>query len=162
MSPVDQVVSNILARENMPVPKDIGDGEVTWAGGQTTVWCDQYRLPYPQDEVMAAKNLTDWLIFCGFVQIINRSLPLGDCVSDWAYNSDVMVAVKALQSALGVTADGWLGPIALKALADWGNYADLTRTVAEARIAFIQAEVAAGRIKAQFEQGLVNRAESFL
>ena len=163
MTPSEQVAHNIYDRENMPVPKDIGDGAgVTQIGGQTAIWLKQWNLKAPTDKDAAIENIQIWLADTGLVQVCHANLPLGDCVSDWAYASDPDVAIRAMQTALGgLVVDGRIGMRTLAALVT-ADYASVTEAVAEARIAFLKAEVAKGAIKPAFEVGLINRAQTFL
>lgn len=164
MTPSEQVASNIYDREGMPIPKDVGDGAgVTQIGGQTLVWLKQWNLPIPTDRDSAIRNIQIWLFDTGLVQVCMASVILGDCVSDWAYNSGEAVAIMALQRALdhGLTGDGKIGTLTLAALVN-ADYVALTEEVAEARIAFLRTAVAKGEIALADEVGLINRAQSFL
>ena len=58
-------------------------------------------------------------------------------VFDFAINSGPSRAAKALQSALGVLADGQIGPATLRAF-EASNFRDVATSVCEARLAFLQ------------------------
>lgn len=58
-------------------------------------------------------------------------------VFDFAINSGVSRAAKTLQSVLGVTADGQIGPGTLAAL-ETTNARDVATSVCEARLSFLQ------------------------
>jgi len=78
---------------------------------------------------------------------------------DWNVNSGAW-AVKALQTAVGVTADGGVGPLTLAAV----NAADentLMPQLIAARIQFYQNIVAHNPSQQKFLQGWINRANSF-
>jgi lysozyme family protein len=66
-------------------------------------------------------------------------LPIGVdyAVFDFAINSGPSRAAKALQSVLGVAADGQIGPATLAAL-EAANIRDVATAVCEARLAFLQ------------------------
>jgi lysozyme family protein len=162
MTNAQTVALRIVTRENMPAPQDVHDGAgITGAGGQTQPWCQQWGVPFPTNELTAQHNLEIWLEKSGLDAVVAWNLAAGDCVADWAYNSGEDVAIRAFQIAVGVFDDGEMGPLTREAMRKADPVA-VTTAVATARVAFIKTAVAAGEIGAQFEQGLLNRASSFL
>lgn len=162
MTNADTIASRIYDREGMDHDEDIGDGAgVTHIGGQTDVWLAQWSLTAPTDRASAEQNVTAWLRLSGLQAIVDRSLPLGDAVADWAFNSDERAAVRGLQAALGVTVDGTIGPVTLGALAT-ADTAALARQVAKDRLHFLGLAFTHGTISMTFASGLIDRSLTFL
>lgn len=158
----ETISQRIVQREGMPVAQDVGDGAgLTGIAGQTRAWLDQWNLPAPASEAEAATNIQVWFALSGLAQVVNASLPLGDVVCDWAYNSGVTPAVRGLQTALGVTADGKLGSQTLAALAKV-DCEFIASEVARERIKFLAAAFTHGQIDVKFCAGLMARAMSFV
>ena len=167
MTNSEHVASNILAREHMPVAQDIGDGAgVTYPGGQTKDWLDQWGLQPPANEAEAATNLQSWFAQSGLQVVINYSVELGDALADFAYNSGggLRTGVKAIQTAVGVVSDGIIGAATLSAISRQTptQLQAVAKTVAKARVHYLIAQTKAGNIGIEFLDGLVNRALSFL
>lgn len=78
---------------------------------------------------------------------------------DWHVNSGVS-AVKGLQTAAGVTADGKIGPKSIAAVNACDEDELMTKLIA-ARIAFYNAIVARNPSQEKFLKGWINRANSF-
>jgi hypothetical protein len=158
----DQIAANIYDREGMDHDEDIGDGAgVTHIGGQTDAWLAQWSLTAPTDRPSAEKNITAWMVLSGLMQVVNRSLPLGDAVCDFAYVSGERPAVRALQTAIHVPVDGLVGPVTYGALAIV-DAAAVARQVAKARVIFLGAALTNGGLAAKFAGGELSRAASFL
>ncbi len=165
LTSAETVAQRTIEREGMPTPLDIGDGMgLSGAAGQTRLWCETYNVPFPTTEAQAAANLLVWMAKTHLLALVTLSLPLGDAICDWAYNSDVRAAVRGLQGILGVSVDGILGPQTLGAVGvlTEPERAALVRDVAIARVKFLGAGLTHGTIKADFALGLLTRAVSFL
>ena len=162
MTNADQIAQNIYVREGMDVPADIGDGEgITGIGGQTTDWLTRWSLTAPSNRQQAEQNITAWLRLSALQVVVDRSLPLGDAVADYAYNDGERRAIGALQSALGVAVDGVLGPVTIGAMAGV-DAASIARQVAKHRIEDLGVALASGQLKPTFASGELNRALLFL
>lgn len=167
MTNAEQVAANIVAREHMPVAQDIGDGAgLTYPGGQTKDWLDQWNLQPPANEAEAATNLQSWLAQTGLMTIVNASVPLGDALADFAYNSGggMRAGVKAIQAAVGVVTDGLIGSATIAAVGRQtpDQCAAIAKVVAKARVHYLISQTKAGHIDIAFLDGLVVRALTFL
>jgi lysozyme family protein len=112
---INVVVERVLVREGGVA--DVGDGMGITRYGQTDGWLGQYGLPQPKTRDDAAANYRAWLHLTKLEALCTILDPLPDVVIDYAVNSGDSLAVEALQRAIGVTADGKLGPASLAALA---------------------------------------------
>jgi lysozyme family protein len=111
----DEIIARILQREGGVA--DVGDGKGVTRYGQTPGWLSQFNLPIPTNETEAAENYAAWMRLTKLDQLLSdRTDTLADAVIDLAVHSGHVVAIKALQGALGVTADGVIGPVTLKAV----------------------------------------------
>jgi lysozyme family protein len=116
MTGLDLVLAAIAADEGGV--KNVGDGKGVTYYGQTPEWLDTYGLPVPQSPQQAMSN---WSVWLAKVQLDRIVLPTYDAcahiVIDYAVHSGSFRAIRALQSALRVKADGVMGPQTLAALA---------------------------------------------
>lgn len=108
------IIGRLIAREGGIA--DVGDGKGVTRFGQTDGWLTQYGLPQPADARQAADNYRRWLDLTGLIALCDVADSLADGVIDYAVHSGAGVAVKALQKALGVKADGVVGPVTRAAL----------------------------------------------
>jgi len=167
MTNAEQVAANIVAREHMPVAQDVGDGAgVTFPGGQTKDWLEQWGLQPPTDEAEAVTNLQSWFAQSGLQVVINYSVELGDALADFAYNSGggLRTGVKAIQTAVGVVSDGIIGAATLSAISRQTptRLSEIAKLVAKGRIHYVISQTRAGHIGLEFLDGLVARALTFL
>ncbi|MEI8309728.1 MAG: glycosyl hydrolase 108 family protein [Verrucomicrobiota bacterium] len=91
------------------------------------------------------------------VQVHELPVPVGEVVFDIAVNNGKARAVQWLQEAAGVVADGFIGPVTLKAAGE----ADATKLAAKliSRRSTFYRNIAKGR-KAKFLKGWLNRNEA--
>lgn len=87
-----------------------------------------------QDEVSGIYRSNYWNAVQG------DHLPAGVSyvVFDGAVNSGVSRSAKWLQTAIGVTADGQIGPATLRAVAAYGNASKLIDAICDQRLAFLK------------------------
>lgn len=104
-----EAIVDAIMREEGGVA-DVGDGKGITRWGQTMKWLRQWHLPVPQTPADARLNYHLWLQASGLAAVCAVDDALAHNVVDWAVNSGEERAVKALQRALGVTADGVIGP----------------------------------------------------
>lgn len=95
------------------------------------IYRDRYWRPVSGDELPAGVDL---------------------CVYDFGVNSGPSRAVKSLQTALGVKADGWVGELTIAALRN-ANPRDLINTLCDRRLAFLKSLPTWG----SFGKGWANR-----
>lgn len=115
MAPLDALIEKVLDREGGIT--DVGDGKGVTRFGQTPDWLARFHLPVPTDRASAAANYAAWLDAIGFAPLVAPGDSLADILLDVAVMSGEGRAVMLLQAALGVAADGALGPRTLAALA---------------------------------------------
>lgn len=115
MTPLETLVQRIVVREGGV--KDVGDGKGVTRFGQTPDWLAQFQLPAPASPEAAASNYLTWIGVIGFHPLVDAGDDLADILLDVAVMSDHHKAIKALQAAIGITADGLLGPETLAAIA---------------------------------------------
>lgn len=111
---IQTLIGNILRREG-GVVQNATEGYTTY-WGQTPAWLAQWRLPIPTSRDEAAMNYRSWLEQTNLDDLCTEADALPDVVVDYAINSGEGQAIKALQSAVGVKADGLMGPKTLIAL----------------------------------------------
>ena len=99
-------------------------------------------LGRPLEDVDELKNIPDEHVQLIYKQgywdkVKGDDLPSGVdfAIFDWAVNSGPGRAAKALQKAVGATADGAIGPMTLEAVKEY-SAEDIIRSVAEQREAF--------------------------
>lgn len=109
------VIQKVLVREGGIA--DVGDGKGVTRFGQTSDWLAEYGLPSPENAVQAAANYRAWLDTTRLIVLCDVADPLADYVIDFAVHSHARTSIRTLQRALGVTADGILGPQTESALA---------------------------------------------
>jgi lysozyme family protein len=102
------VVGRLLVREGGI--GDAHDGMGITYFGQTTGWLETFHFPVPTNAEDATANYLAWMQLTGLDAVCDKDLDLGDDVCDFAINAGVSAGIKALQTALGVTADGAIGP----------------------------------------------------
>lgn len=116
MTGIEDVLTRIAADEGGV--KDVGDGKGVTHYGQTEEWLKTYGLPIPKSPEQAVSN---WSVWLHIVKLDLIALPAYDALAhiviDYAVHSGTSVAIKALQSAMRVNADGVLGPQTLAMLA---------------------------------------------
>jgi lysozyme family protein len=121
-------------------PKD--PGGATNLGVTKKVWEEWVGKPVSLDEMKAltVKDVTPLYKAQYWDRVRGDDLPAGVdyAVMDVAVNSGVVRAAKFLQAALGLTADGIIGPATLAA-AEAANPRQLVTDVCDKRLAFMQA-----------------------
>ena len=111
---VSSVIDRILISEGGVA--DVGDGMGVTRYGQTPIWLEDWGFVPPSNVSDAAANYEVWMKKLRLDDVIEKSPLVGYLVTDFAVMSHHLPAIKALQSALGVTADGVIGPVTLGAL----------------------------------------------
>ena len=84
--------------------------------------------------------------------------PVTILAADFAVNAGTVRSVKTLQSAIGVVADGVIGPRTMAAI-NGSNPKDLVNKFSDARTDFYQGIVARRPDQARFIRGWLNRTE---
>jgi len=96
---------------------DNHDGKGTTYYGQTLDWLKSYGLPIPQSPEQAMSN---WSVWAAKTKLDQLAAPTFDellhIVLDYAVHSGSFQAIKSLQCALRVNADGVIGPQTIAAL----------------------------------------------
>jgi len=102
------LIQRVLDREGGI--RDVGDGKGVTRFGQTPGWLQEFGLEAPNTEVEAAVNYAKWLVMTGLDAVTSSADSAADFTIDFAVHSGHVPAIKALQRALGVSADGTVGP----------------------------------------------------
>lgn len=106
---VAELIRRVLVREGGVA--DVGDGKGVTRYGQTTQWLREWDLPVPTNETEAAENYRHWLAATKLDLLVgDEADALADAVIDLAVHSGHVVAILALQRAVGVATDGVIGP----------------------------------------------------
>lgn len=115
----DAIIAEVIKREGGV--SDIGDGKGITRWGQTPGWLAQFNLPIPDSPEAAASNYAEWLRLTGLDAVIGETAdPAADFVIDFAVHSGHIPAIRLLQTVLGVTADGVMGP-KTRAAIEWAD-----------------------------------------
>lgn len=101
---------------------DVGDGKGITRWGQTPQWLEDFGLPTPETADQAFLNYATWMTMTGLNVIADLDGTLGSAVVDWAVHSGHTVAIRGLQRALGVAADGVIGPDTKRAIFTSGSW----------------------------------------
>lgn len=110
----EEIIRRILEREGGVA--DVGDGMGITRYGQTPQWLTDWQLPSPATAHDAAANYRVWLERTRLDRLIeDEADSLADAVIDLAVHSGHVTAIKSLQRAVKVTADGVIGPMTLAA-----------------------------------------------
>lgn len=114
----DQAATVIL---NRVLDDEGGIGQVAgeaWVTrfGQTPQWLQDFGFTAPETRDEAMANYKTWLVRTRLIGLCDEPDSLAWGVIDWAVNSGHRPAIVALQRALGVPADGVLGPETQQAL----------------------------------------------
>ena len=96
---------------------DVGDGKGTTHFGQTEQWLTEWGFAVPNTPGQARGNWQKWAEAIGLDVLVEAHPRLGLAVIDFAVHSGHPTAIKALQAAMGLTADGLLGPVSKHAIA---------------------------------------------
>lgn len=102
------VIARVIEREGGIA--DVGDGKGVTSFGQTPGWLEQFGLPTPATVADAAANYRTWLVRTRLIGVCDHADSFADGVVDFAVHGGHQLAIRALQKALGVPADGILGP----------------------------------------------------
>lgn len=107
------------------------DGE-SWITrfGQTPQWLKTFGFQSPETREDALANYKTWLVRTRLVGLCDVPDVLAMAVIDWAVNAGHPVAIQALQRALGVQADGILGPETQEAIDGCDRQKTAARVVA--------------------------------
>jgi lysozyme family protein len=111
---IDRVIERVLESEGGIA--DVGDGKGLTRFGQTPQWLEDNGFIAPTTVAQAYANYETWIQREGLDVVCEASPGLGEIVIDYAVHSGLVRAVKAMQTALGVTADGAIGPLTTAAL----------------------------------------------
>lgn len=117
VTPLDALIKRLLDREGDVA--DVGDSKGVTRYGQTPSWLERFNLQPPRSRAEAAANYRAWIYIIRFHPLLDAGDDLADILLDIAVMSDHPKAVKALQTVVGVTVDGALGPETLAAMASW-------------------------------------------
>lgn len=111
-----EIVRRVLADEGGI--RDVGDGKGVTMFGQTQGWLRHHGYPEPTTQAEAMTNYLRWLQDTGLIAVCAVVPdPFAHAVIDWAVHAGEGRAIKGLQSALGVRADGRIGPMTRAAIA---------------------------------------------
>lgn len=136
---------------------DAGDGEGVTHFGQTDRWLSEFHLPTPTTPQQAVLNFLTWLEVVGLSAVCGQADTFALIMIDWAINSGHRPAIVALQLALGVSADGIIGPVTIGALSQ-ANRERLARQMMAAQIRFRGAIITANPAKmSKFAKGWAAR-----
>lgn len=116
---------------------DVGDGKGVTRWGQTPQWLESFGLPVPETEDDAFLNYATWMTMTGLDVIADLDGSLGSAVVDWAVHSGHQTAIRGLQRALGVAADGVIGTKTRAALIASGNIRRVIVSVHCQRLEFL-------------------------
>jgi len=163
---IDDLITRVLVREGGYSDNPADAGGATKYGITIGALRDWRRVPVGKDDVA---NLTEsearqiyrsnYFIRTGFDQV--QDPELREFLFDFGINSGVGRASMALQAALGVKADGAIGPITLAALrADTNPKALFWRTKCE-RYEMLLRYIGADPRQATFATGWANRLDQF-
>ena len=160
------IIGDVIAREGGFVDRPDDRGGPTKYGVTAKTLSQWRRRESPKADV---ENLTEqearqiltelFLIRPGFDKIAD--LQVRALAADWGVNSGPAHPVKALQTAVGVTADGAMGPQSLSAV----NRADPAITfkrLLAARMTFIGRLIGKDPSQAAFAEGWMTRLAGFL
>lgn len=118
MTPVEEALSYLAIDEGGV--KDVGDGKGVTYWGQTQGWLDQYGLKVPETPEQAMSNWSVWLAKTRLDQIFTTVYDaFPHTVVDYAVHSGSAIAIRCMQSALHVKADGIIGPNTLAVLSKY-------------------------------------------
>lgn len=109
------VIDAVLAIEGGVA--DVGDGMGVTRWGQTERWLTEYGLPIPTTVHEAHANYRRWLDLTNLIVLCDRPDAVAYIVVNFAVHSHARTAIRALQTAIGATPDGVLGPKTEAALA---------------------------------------------
>jgi lysozyme family protein len=111
---IDDVIGKILDHEGGIA--DVGDGKGITRFGQTPQWLKTHCLPKPYSPEEAGINYA--VVFERFriADVIRKDWFTGYVLADMAVHFGEGAAIRCLQEALGVSADGVIGPKTLAAL----------------------------------------------
>lgn len=164
MADYKKLVPHILKWEGGFVDDPMDRGGATNKGVTIATFRQYYGA---SASVSALKNMTDsqWehIFLIGYwnpwraYDIENQSI--ANLVVDWAWHSGTRNSIRRVQSLLGVTADGVVGPVTLSAIND-RCARELFNTIHAARLAFFDALVAASPSQSRFINGWRNRVNS--
>lgn len=136
---------------------DAHDGEGLTHFGQTDRWLQEFDLPVPYNTAQAVENWMVWLERTGLIWVCDVPDIAAIAIVDWAINSGHRPAIVALQLALGVAADGIIGPVTRGALSQC-HRERLARQMLAAQIRFRGAIITANPEKhAKFARGWAAR-----
>jgi lysozyme family protein len=116
---------------------DVGDGKGLTRFGQTPQWLDDNGFIPPSNAADAAINYETWMQRTGLVDICIADRIVGYLVTDCAAHSGLYRAIVILQKALGVRADGVMGPRSQAAFRAVAGQPSLARSVYAERLRFV-------------------------
>lgn len=160
-SDIQSVITSILRREggNVDDPLDHG-GETHF--GITIPFAGTWQIPWPPTLADARAGYRRMLAGTQ-IDAIPDAATL-DLVADSAVNHGTSKAVKWLQAALGLQADGVIGPLTLAEFGNWRFHSsdDVRNSILASRFKFYAAIVQNDPTQLKFLGGWINRACEFL
>jgi len=120
---VQSVIDRILEDEGGI--KDVGDGKGLTRFGQTPEWLEDNGFVPPSNAADAAVNYATWMARTRLTEICEIDPVAGYLVTDCAVIAGMTAAITQLQVAIGVPADGKLGPVTFARLREVAGYLKL-------------------------------------
>ena len=160
------IISDIITREGGFVDRAADKGGATKYGVTEATLSAWRRHPCQAVDV---KNLTEtearqiltelFLTRPGFTAISDAKVRA--FAADWGVNSGPATAIKALQTAVGIAADGTMGPRSVTAV-NAADPARLFNRMVAARMQFIGHIITRNPSQAEFAEGWLTRLGDFL
>lgn len=164
--PVDALITAVIAREGGFSDRASDAGGPTNWGITIATLRDWRRCPVSREDVInlgqtEARQIyrTNYFTASGFEHVADPELQ--EFLFDYAVNSGVNAATRALQTVLGVSADGVVGPVTLAALAQRSNAAALFYAVKCERYELLLRFIGSDAEQAANAIGWANRLDPF-
>lgn len=136
---------------------DVGDGKGVTRWGQTPAWLQACGFASPATVADALANYRTWLVRTRLIAVCDMPDAFADAVVDWAVHSGHVAAIRALQIALGIRADGMIGP-ETEAAIEATDRRRMAAKIVGARVRFIGRTVTTSPTQyARFAAGWMNR-----
>jgi lysozyme family protein len=132
---VQETIALVLSDEGGV--EDVHDGKGVTSFGQTPGWLADNGFIPPSNAADAATNYEAWMKKTGLYELAQADHFAGYLLVDFAIHSGVTQAVTCLQRALGLKADGQLGPKTIAAYHSVAGQANLSKVILAERLGFI-------------------------